>query len=162
MIYKTQKLIKAAIFSAIICVATLIIQVPSPLKGNINLGDAAVLLAGLYLSCGYGFMSAAIGSALADVISGYILYAPATFFIKGAMAILMNVLFKLTSKKLNKFIAIILSGLCAEILMIAGYFIFEGFIYGFGTALLNIPFNAIQAGASLAAATVIGCQLKVK
>ena len=28
--------------------------------------------------------------------------------------------------------------------MIAGYFVFEGFLYGFGASLVNIPANAMQ------------------
>jgi uncharacterized membrane protein len=28
--------------------------------------------------------------------------------------------------------------------MVAGYFIFEGFLYGFAPSAVNIPFNAVQ------------------
>ena len=80
---KTQKIVTASMLAALTCVATMIIKIPSPLKGYINLGDASVLLSGWLLSPVYGFFSAGIGSALADIFSGYTVYAPATFLIKG-------------------------------------------------------------------------------
>ena len=73
--------------AALCCVATMIIKIPSPLKGYLNLGDCVVLLSGWLLGPAYGFAAAGIGSALADIFSGYVIYAPATFIIKGLMAI---------------------------------------------------------------------------
>ena len=69
---KTKKLIIAALMAALACVVTMIVKVPSPLKGYVNLGDCIVLIAGWILSPAYGFMAAAIGSAMADVFSGYV------------------------------------------------------------------------------------------
>ena len=86
---KTKKLVIAALMAALACVVTMIVKVPSPLKGYVNLGDCIVLIAGWILSPVYGFMAAAIGSAMADVFSGYVLYAPATFAIKGLMALVV-------------------------------------------------------------------------
>ena len=74
-------------FAALICVATMIIKLPSPIGGYINVGDGIVLLCGWTLGPMYAFFVAGIGSALADIFAGYILYAPATFVIKGLMAL---------------------------------------------------------------------------
>ena len=95
----TQKLVLSAMFAALICVVTMIIKVPSPLKGYLNLGDCVVLLAGWMLSPGYGFLAAGIGSALADLFSGYVVYAPATFIIKGCMAVTAGYMYKFAPKK---------------------------------------------------------------
>ena len=84
----TQKLVLAALLAALTCVATMIITIPSPLKGYLNLGDSVVLLAGWMLSPVYGFLAAGLGSALADMFSGYVIYAPATFVINGFGCIL--------------------------------------------------------------------------
>ena len=84
---KTQKTVLAAMLAALCCVATMIIKIPSPLKGYFNIGDSIVLLSGWLLTPFYGFFAAAVGSALADVFSGYVFYAPVTFVIKGVMAI---------------------------------------------------------------------------
>lgn len=140
----TKKLAYASLFSAFVCIATLIIKIPSPLKGYVNLGDAVVLIIGWILSGAYGFLAAGIGSALADLILGYTIYIPATFIIKGLMAVTACILYKKLVKFRSPFTARIISGLVSEIIMIAGYYVFEGFLYGFYESLVNIPANAVQ------------------
>ena len=81
--------------AALTCIATMVIKIPSPLNGYLNLGDCVVLLAGWMLSPVYGFLAAGVGSALADLFSGYVVYAPATFVIKGLMALVAYYGFKL-------------------------------------------------------------------
>ena len=146
---KTQKIVLSALLASLVCVATMLIKIPSPLKGYLNLGDCVVLLSGWVLSPVYGFLTAGIGSALADIFSGYIIYAPATFVIKGLMALAAYFVYSLISKKTGEMISRIISGTLAEILMVGGYFVFEGFLYGFIPSLVNIPANAMQGVAGL-------------
>lgn len=146
---KTQKIVLSALLASLVCVATMLIKIPSPLKGYLNLGDCVVLLSGWVLSPVYGFLTAGIGSALADIFSGYIIYAPATFVIKGLMSVTAYFVFKLMSKKAKNTISKIVSGTLAESLMVIGYFLFEGFIYGFIPSAVNIPANAMQGVAGL-------------
>ena len=151
----TQKIVIAALLAGLTCVATMIIKIPSPLKGYLNLGDCVVLLAGWMLSPVYGFLAAGLGSALADLFSGYVVYAPATFFIKGSMALVAFYGFKLLHKKLGNLLSRTITGIAAEAIMILGYFVFEGFLYGFGPSVVNIPANSIQGIAGL----ILGCIL---
>lgn len=151
----TQRIVMAAMLVALTTVATMIIKIPSPLKGYINIGDCVVLLAGWSLSPLYGFLAAGIGSALADLFSGYIVYAPATFLIKGLMALMAYWGCKWLRVKLGGLPAQIISGAVAEVWMVLGYFLFEGFLYGFGPSAVNIPANGIQAVVCL----VLGCIL---
>ena len=145
----TKKIVMAALMAALACVATMIIKVPSPLKGYLNLGDCVVLTAGWILSPIYGFLAAGLGSALADLFSGYVVYAPATFLIKGCMALIAYFGFRLLHKKVSDLPSRIISGTAAEMLMILGYFVFEGCMYGFGPSVVNIPANAVQGIAGL-------------
>ena len=138
-----------ALIAALACVATMIIKIPSPMKGYLNLGDCIVLLAGWILAPGYGFVAAGLGSALADVFSGYVIYAPATFVIKGCMALIAFACFKLMNKKIGKLPSQLIGAVLAEIAMVMGYFVFEGFLYGFGPSLVNIPANAVQGAAGI-------------
>lgn len=151
----TQRVVMAALLAALTCVATMIIKIPSPLKGYLNLGDCVVLLAGWMLSPTYGFLAAGLGSALADTFSGYVTYVPATFVIKGLMALIAFYGFKLLHSKLGNISSRIISGIVAEVVMVAGYFIFEGFLYGFGPSLVNIPANVIQGIAGLIIGTIL-------
>lgn len=146
---QTRKIVMAALMAALACVATMIIKIPSPLKGYINLGDCVVLAAGWTLSPAYAFFAAALGSAAADVLSAYVLYAPATFVIKGLMAVIASYGFQLLHRKSGKLAARIVSGAVAEIAMILGYFVFEGFLYGFVPSMVNIPANGVQGLAGL-------------
>ena len=119
------------------------------MKGYLNLGDCVVLLAGWILAPGYGFIAAGLGSALADVFLGYVIYAPATFVIKGCMALIAFGCFKLMNKSIGKLPSRLIGAVLAEITMVMGYFVFEGFLYGFGPSLVNIPANAVQGAAGI-------------
>ncbi len=141
---KTQKIVMSSMMAALCCVVTMIIKVPSPMEGYLNLGDAIVLLSGWLMGPLYGFISSAIGSSLADIFSGFALYAPITFIIKGLMAYVAYHMYKLLAKHTKDFTSRILSGIVSEIIMVMGYYIFEGFVYGFYPSLINIPANAIQ------------------
>ncbi|MBQ8525091.1 MAG: ECF transporter S component [Clostridia bacterium] len=143
-----QKLITASLLAALVCVVTMTVKVPSPLNGYLNLGDCIILLSGWLLPPVYGFLAAGVGSALAD-LSGYALYAPATLIIKGAMAVIFFFCFKLMKKKLGSFVSMIIGGVLAEVFMILGYYVFEGFLYGFAPSAVNIPANGVQGCAGL-------------
>ena len=138
-----------AMFASLACVATMIIKIPSPLHGYINLGDCIVLLAAWVLSPISAFFAAAIGSGLADLFSGYAIYAPATFVIKGLMAIVAYFSYKMLSKKIKKLPSRIIAGVLAEIVMIGGYLVFESFLYGFVPSLANVPANGVQGVAGI-------------
>lgn len=134
---KTKALVTTALMAALVCIATMIVKIPTPLKGYVNLGDGLVLAAGWMLSPAYGFFAAALGSALADIFSGYVMYAPATFLIKGLMALIVHLI---CTKLGRRF----LGAAAAELAMILGYFVFESFLYGPAPSALNIPANGVQ------------------
>ncbi|MBE6760208.1 MAG: ECF transporter S component [Ruminococcaceae bacterium] len=152
---KTQKIVMTALLAALACVATMIIRIPSPLRGYLNLGDCVVLISGWMLSPAHGFLAAGIGSALADVFSGYVVYAPATFVIKGLMAVIACFGFRLLNKKLGSLPSGIISGTAAELVMVLGYYVFEGLLYGFVPSAVNIPANAMQGLAGLIVGVVL-------
>lgn len=151
---RTQKIVIAAMIASLTCVATMIIKVPMP-YGYANLGDCIVLLGGWVLSPLYGFMAAGIGSALADILSGYALYAPVTFVIKGVMALVAYYGVKCFGKKISSFTAQLISGTIAELIMAAGYYIYEGFLYGFATASVSIGPNLAQGAVGLIAGLML-------
>ena len=152
---KTRNIVLSALMASMVCVATMLIKIPSPMKGYLNLGDCIVLICGWILGPAYGFIAAGLGSALADLFSGYATYAPATFLIKGAMALVAFVCFKLLHKRVGKLASQIVGGVLAETVMVFGYFIFEGFLYGFAPSVVNIPANAAQGVAGLVIGIVL-------
>lgn len=147
---RTKKIVITALMAALTCVTTMIIKVPSPLNGYLNLGDGIVLTAGWLMAPGYGFVAAGLGSALADLFSGYLTYAPATFVIKGLMALIACYGFQLLHKQMGNLLSRIISGVAAEAVMVLGYFLAEGlFMYGFAPSAVNILPNSVQGIAGL-------------
>ena len=49
---KIRKLVLAALLAALVCVATMVVQIPSPMQGYVNLGDCFVLLSGCCATLG--------------------------------------------------------------------------------------------------------------
>ena len=138
-----------AMLTALTCAATMVIRIPTPTGGYVNLGDTLVLLSAVLLGPGLGMIAAGIGSALSDFLAGYMLWVPATLIIKGLMALVGGWLYR-KSKKL------LLAGLPAEMIMILGYFLFEAVLVGQGLgAAAGIPGNMIQAVFGLIAATAL-------
>lgn len=153
---KLKKLTLAGALAALTTVATLLIQIPSPTKGYINLGDVLVNLSAWILGPVYGAAAAGIGSAMADLISGYTVYAPATLIIKAAMAVVSYLVFSKVSGKYKTFPALASGAVAAEIVMVAGYAVFAGFLYGsVSSALLSVPENIVQGVFGAAASTVL-------
>ncbi len=156
---KLVKMCIAAMFAALICVATMIIRIPSPLGGYINFGDTFILLAAWIMGPVYGFAAGGIGSALADLFAGYAAYMPGTLIIKGLMAVVGAViLYRLPKKDGHPArISRIFAAVVAEILMIAGYYIYGAVAIGEGlvVALQSVPGNALQGAIGVVGGVVI-------
>lgn len=156
---KTFKLVLAAVFCAMVYTMTWI-SIPAPTIGNINLGDCMVILCACLLGNSYAVFAGGIGAALCDLASGYAIYAPATFVIKALMVVVILLMRKYIFKS-EKYISLIIPGFCAELIMIAGYFIYEAFTLGYGLgAIMNAPFNFLQSAINLIVAVLLYAMLK--
>jgi len=139
---------KGALFVAIVAVLTAVTMVVTmafqfyvpQTKGYINFGDTIVIFSGLLLGGHPGFLVGGIGSALADILSGYGNWAPFTLVIKGIEGFTVG-FFSKKSKKL-----LYLGAVLGGVEMVLGYFIVEYFLYGLGAALAELPGNIMQAG----------------
>ena len=154
-----RKLVTSALLTALTCIATLIIQLPTAMQGYIHLGDCFVLLCGWVLGPAYGFCAAAIGSALADLFTGYLIYAPATFLIKGLMAVASSLLYRLFLKAFRhkSFPALGLSGFASELVMIFGYFGYDCILYGsVASAVVSLPASIAQAIGGIVFGVLLG------
>ena len=154
---RIKKTVMAALFAAMTCIATMVIRIPTVgTAGYVNIGDTVVLLSAWMLSNPYGALASGIGSLLADILSGYPLYAPATFVIKFLMAFVCAVSFKKISKALSRFASYVIASVIAEAIMIAGYFLYESTILGYGmAAAASIVSNAVQAGVCAILANIL-------
>lgn len=159
---KDNKLVKicvTAMFAALICVATMLIRIPTPLGGYVNFGDCFILIAAWVLGPVYGFAAGGIGSALADLFAGYMNYVPGTFIIKGLIAVAAALIVHAFVKNSDKLRlpGFIVGGLAGEIIMIGGYYLFEATFlgYGFAGTLASIPGNLVQGAFGLVLGVVL-------
>ncbi len=145
---KIRKLAYMGVLAALIFVGTMI-HVPTAI-GHVNLGDMVILVSS-YLLGPIASIPAAIGSAAADIIAGYVPYALPTFLIKGVMGLVAGLIMKRNSENKVRLPRRIIAGIVAEIIMVAGYFAFESlpFMYGVAAAIGSVIPNLIQAGAAL-------------
>ena len=136
----TKKFTLTAMFTALVCVATLI-YIPT-VRGYINMGDAVLLLSTFMLGPVSGAIAGGLGSCIADIILGYSLYAPATLIIKSLMGFSAGCI----AKRSNSFLFTAIAAISAELIMAFGYFLFEAFILDFGISVFftSIPGNLVQ------------------
>ncbi len=152
---KTKKIVISALFAALTFVATFIIKVPTVTGGFVNIGDCMVIISGIFLGPVYGALAAGIGSALTDLIGGYLVFAPATLIIKSAMALVCALLYK-DIKKTNAILAAIVCAVIAEVIMVSGYFLFDLMLTSsFETATAGMLGNLVQAAFGLICSIVL-------
>ncbi|HJB74287.1 MAG TPA: ECF transporter S component [Candidatus Eubacterium faecale] len=137
----TKNICFSAMFAAMIFALTML-HVPIGAGGYIHVGDSVIYIAALLMGGPWSFISAAIGTACADLVSGVAVYAIPSAIIK----VLIAVPFVLIAKKDTKLLSIrtaaftILSG----IITILGYFLTDLVVYRAG-AVADLPANVIQA-----------------
>ena len=134
---KTLLLTQISIMTAIICLITLFIKIPLP-YGYANISDASILL--FASVAGYAVLpAAAIGTMLADIFSGYAIYAPFTFVIKLIVAYIGVLAFKQ-----DKFLFRIGLFILAQCLMVLGYFITDTLLFGLSAGAVTVWGNCVQ------------------
>ncbi len=137
---------QSAVFTAIVFVFTFIIRIPVPATGGYyNIGESGVYLAALLGGPIVGAVAGGLGSALADVVSGYFIYAPATFIIKSLEGFIVGYMFRtLVRNQLNLKLSSALSCLLGGTIMVTGYLLYETFLINFASALIEVPVNIGQ------------------
>lgn len=154
---KVRKMVFSAMMAALVYAATMVIQIPTPMNGYVNLGDCFVLLSGWLLGPWYGAAAAGIGSMLTDLLSGYAHYAPGTLLIKGMDAMAAALLFQAMGRSKAGYVV---SGLVGESIMVLGYFGYTALLLGKGLgAALSIPGNVVQGVMGLIIGTVLAMGL---
>lgn len=144
------------ILAAAIILLTTIVSIPIPGGlGYVHLGDAAVLIAASVLNMPWGVVCAGVASALSDLLLGYAIYIPGTFFIKSATAAMLILLQHIMPRKVC-WLSYILAALCIPI----GYLLYESLLYGMTSALPNLGFNTLQGMVGAVIAIIVERALK--
>ena len=142
-----------AVLTAIVFVLTAYLHIPSH-AGFVHIGDGVIYLAACMLPLPYSLFVGAVGGALADLLSGFAIWAPGTVIIKA-----LGVLF--FTRKRN-FISVrnALGLIPASLICVVGYYLYDALIIGnFVSALAGIPGYAMQCILSSALFIVCGVSL---
>ena len=141
----------SGIFAAFIFILTAYIHIPSH-NGYTHVGDAFIYLAATMLPMPYAICASVIGAMLADVLSGFAIWAPATILIKALIVLLYTSKNEKIICKRNIF-ALIFAG----IITFLGYYLYEAiFISNFIVALLGIVGYLTQSILSAIVFVIIG------
>jgi uncharacterized membrane protein len=121
---------------------TTVIPFP-PTRGYFNLGEAMVFFSAFTFGWRAGAICGGIGSAAADLLAGFGMFAPTTLVAKGAEGLVSGAIGRLKGGKAWGYpLGIVCGGAC----MITTYFLSEWLLMGFGlgAALAEIPTNIAQ------------------
>lgn len=153
MKHNIKKLVLIALFCALVAVGTIVINIPVPVtQGFINFGDSIIFVASALLGPIGGMLAGAIGSSMADVLLGYAHWAPFTFLIKGLEGLVCGAILQHLSKERNEKKGMLLQLLAfciGGLVMMGGYYLAGGVLYGFIPALTELAGNGIQASVSI-------------
>ncbi len=124
---KTEKIklmCLTGIFTAIVFIFTAYFHIPSH-TGYTHIGDGFIYLAACLLPTPYGMFVGAAGATLADCLTGFAIWAPASVVIKS-----LSVLF-FTSKS-TKILSLrnIIGLIASAVVCIGGYYLYEALITG--------------------------------
>ena len=151
------KIAAAAIFAALVAVATLTFIIPIPAtSGYFNLGETIIYSAALLLGPAVGAIAGA-GASIADTLVAA-QFAPGTLAIKAIEGFLVGFLFrKLYQKTKNTIISASIASAIGGLEMVIGYFLYETLALGYPAelALLEVPFNVFQMLIGLAIAVPV-------
>lgn len=152
---KHMKIVMTGLFAAMICITTaFIFHIPVG-NGYVHVGDSLIYLAACVLPFPYGIAAAAIGAAMADAMTGYVIYVIPTFIIKSLNAACFYAIGR--QQKLFS-IKTIIASVISGFITFFGYWITDSILYGNPAAqfVSSIVPTFIQAGASAAIFLALG------
>jgi len=151
-----------ALGAALVAAATMFVQIPMPAgQGYANVGDTVIFVFAALFGPWVGLAAGAIGSALADVLTGYAVWAPFTLVIKGVEGWIAGRLAHEAFRARGLTAQVIFGLAVAGLWMMFGYFLAGALLSGsWEAAAAGIVFNAFQAGMSLAGAGALLAALR--
>ena len=130
-----------AVLAAVTTVLTRLVQIPTPARGYLNLGDVVIVFTAITLGPLSAMFAGGLGMALADLLSPFAVWAPISLVVHGAQGLLVGLIARVRPGTLwlN-----IVAGVVGIVIMAGGYLAGGSLVAGFGASLADIPGNLIQ------------------
>lgn len=140
---KVLNMVYAAVFAAMIFALTRFIQIPVPGgAGYLHFGDAMIYIVASTLGGPWALLASALGAAIADLSSGFAVYAPISAIVK----VLIALPFVFVNKKSEKILTplTICLTIPSGVITVLGYYLGD-LIVNKAYAVADIPMNIVQA-----------------
>lgn len=133
-----------AVFTALTCVFTMFIQIPTGSAGGmVHIGNIPLFIAAAFFGKRTGSVVGGVGMALSDLLTGWVPWAPITLITVG----IMGFVYALIVDRKPTLVRLIIASVAVLAVKVAGYYIGETIMYGsFLVPLASIPGNIIQIG----------------
>ena len=145
---KVRDMVETALLISLVFVATAFINIKLPILssgGLVHLGTGMLFISAIVFGKKKAAIAGAVGMAIFDLTGAWALWAPFTFVVRGAMGYVMGAIAYSNNKKGNSIMFNILGIVVSGAVMIVGYYITEGIIYGnWLTPVASIPGNLTQ------------------
>ena len=146
--FTTKDMVETALLTALVFVATAFINIRLPIAasgGLVHLGTAMLVIASVVFGKEKGAIAGAVGMAIFDLSSGWALWAPFTFVIRGVMGYLLGAISYSNNKNGDNNIINIFAVIISGIWMIGGYYLTEVILYGnWFSPVASIPGDITQ------------------
>lgn len=119
---KTYEMVQIALMIALTCIITMFVKVPSPI-GYTHAGDSMVFLAAILFGSKKGAFIGATGMVLADILSGYAVWAMPTLIIKAVMAYIAGTIAYRKNYNGDNFKNNLVAFITAGLWMVIGYYL---------------------------------------
>jgi uncharacterized membrane protein len=146
--FKTKDMVLTALLTALVFVATAFINIRLPFLSNgglVHLGTVMLFITSIVFGKEKGAIAGAVGMAIFDLSSGWALWAPFTFIIRGIMGYMVGAIAWSKRRDGSNFIVNIVAIILSGVWMIFGYYTSEVILYGnWITPVGSIPGDVIQ------------------
>lgn len=138
-----RQIVLFGVMIALVAVFTLAVRVPFALtQGYFNFSDVGVFLAAFAFGPWVGLVAGGVGTAMADVVGGYAMFAPLTLVAHGLQGLVAGAV----ADRGEGLVPMLVGWFLGALVMVGTYFLGEAFIYGMGVAAaateavtINIP-----------------------
>lgn len=153
-----------ALSTALVLAATIVVNIYVPAtRGYFNLGETMIYLIALLFDPLVAAFAGGVGSALADIVLGYTIYAPATLVIKAAEGALASILIRSLRRGRRGLFALSMGTVAAYFftILVIGYTLFVGEIELTFSGLLTLRGFVEPASWIIIASTLIATPLYI-
>lgn len=136
-----RQIVLTGVMIALVAVFTLAIRIPFPLtQGYFNLSDVGVYLAAFAFGPWVGLIAGGAGTALADTVGGYLMYAPISLVTRGLQGLIAGAV----ARRGSSVSRMVIGWALGSCVMVGGYFLSQVFILRMGIAAATAEALAIN------------------